>query len=103
MPAQDQEHDDIGSAITTIRELFYKLCSMKDTMNISSGQFEKMYTYPILKQKGICRANLQLLFQKVSGNNKTVDLITFVFLIKKLNEVVEPEMELTEFMELLLE
>jgi len=72
---------------------------MKDTMKLSSGQFEKMYSYPILKEKGICRANLQLLFQKVSGNNKTIDLIQFVALMKKLHEMIESEPDFVSFLE----
>ena len=71
-------------------------------MNISSSQFEKMYNYPMLKQKGIGRANLQLLYQKVSGNSKSVDILTFVSCIQRLNEIAEPEMELTDFLEALL-
>ena len=102
MPAADQEHEDIGSALSTIRELFYSLCSLKDSMKISSSQFEKLYTHSILKQQGIERARLQLLFQKVSGNSKTIDLITFVALMSKLHELVESKDDFVTFLNSLI-
>jgi hypothetical protein len=62
MPTDEPAHADVGAAVYKIRQLFYKLCSLKDQMLLTSGQFEKMYSYSIMKQSGIQRADLQLLY-----------------------------------------
>ena len=43
MPTDDADHSEIGEIIHSVRQLFYKLCSIRDHMNLSSGQFEKLH------------------------------------------------------------
>lgn len=108
MPTMDQAHASVGMSVYQIRQLFYKLCSLKDQMSLTSGQFEKMYSYPIMKQSGIQRANLQLLFQKVSGNEKSIDLIRFVEVMQALHSILKDKNAdvgetLMEFIDICLE
>ena len=37
MPTDDSDHSEIGEIITYVRTLFYKLCSIRDRMNLTSG------------------------------------------------------------------
>ena len=43
MPTDDEGHNMIGETMYKIKELFYKLCSLKDKMTLSSGNFEKLH------------------------------------------------------------
>ena len=37
MPTTDKNHAMVGVSVYKIRQLFYKLCSFKDHMNLTSG------------------------------------------------------------------
>jgi len=62
MPTDDTDHAEIGEIIYSVRTLFYKLCSIRDKMYLTSGQFEKLHTNALIKKCGIQRVNLNLLF-----------------------------------------
>ena len=81
MPTDDEGHSMVGDAMSKIKELFYKLCSLKDKMSLSSGQFEKLNSHALIKKCELARPHLQLMYQKVSGNEKWIDLIRFVELM----------------------
>lgn len=43
MPCLDKDHSSVGEMMQLIRELFYKLCSIRDKSSLSSGNFEKLH------------------------------------------------------------
>jgi hypothetical protein len=64
--------------------IFYRLCSIKDKERLTASNFEKLTYVKQIKNAGVQRANLQLLFQKISKGEKSVKLLDFYYLIKEL-------------------
>ena len=85
LPCDDHAHNLVGETMHYIRLLFYKLCSIRDKINLNSTQFEKMHVYKNLKACGLQRVNLSLLFQKHSNKEKTIELLKFVDMLKALH------------------
>ena len=58
MPCSEADHVFVGQMMQNTRSLFYKLCLIRDKKNLSSGNFEKLHTHPVMKQAGMQRPRL---------------------------------------------
>lgn len=61
-PCSDPDHNKVGYTMFKIRELFYKLCSIKDKLFITSANFEKLYSHRAIKGSGLQRIDLSMMF-----------------------------------------
>ena len=72
---------------------------------LSRGNFEKYFMNFVAKTAGLSRIDLTILFQKVSSNEREVDIFTAYELVEalrtKLNEKSEAGGDVFEFIELL--
>jgi|OM-RGC.v1.030899108 hypothetical protein len=75
-PSTNEDHALVDATMKNIRGLFYKLCGVRDKSILSSGNFEKL-----AKVIKIDRTSLNLMFQKMSGNQKHMGLIEFIDLV----------------------
>jgi len=62
LPCRDFAHGRVHNLMMKLRMLFYSLIGVRDRMSLNSSQFEKLASHSVIKQSGLVRANLQLLF-----------------------------------------